>query len=813
MLNDVNLQKWLNMQKILISEQNQDLTELIEFYTDHQFAIKKEPDQQAVMPELAKEPYDLVLFDLTANSMPLDSTIPKVLTEHPNAKVCVIVHESCLFIDKIKNLGVHGILKTPFSKMDLSSVFLGCYKPERKDFAFKKLNVLIIEDSSGLRPEINSVLRSLGFKNVFNAANVKDALPLLEKNNIGWVISSIYANEEWNAFHVLRASLEHEKFKNLKITLLFNEDETVYIPTAYALGAMLCLEKPLTKAIMQQSFKEAIQIVNRYSGDFLPYTLKALRDYFKKQQTYEQLIRLEQSVIETFNQDAHLLLSYAEAQFLTGNVDEALISLNQANMIDPAIKQRSRDLAQKYVVDNDDEDKLPPIKSAVIVDSDVVVCNFIESVLTKLNAEKINVFHDGESAFEWIKNNEEPTIIIMEWKLPKVTGPFLIQRINHLNYQKTNILICSSLIKKEDNTLLREMGATFSIQKPLSEKKLVAAVAMILQQERNPFASQQLEQKIKKLLASGSLHEAKVISKNFLHNKKITDSEKFAMNAEIAYYEGEYENCKKLVMKAIGAGGQNISWINLLGKCLMQLQDFKGAAKCFNRAQQISPLNIERLCNLANVSSEMGNHDESEEYIQKAEKLDKNGDIVSETKVKTAFNSGKINEAQKLFGELSNADNVIAYLNNQAVAFSRNDDFQNSIKIYIKALKSIPKDNKEYQSIVNYNLALTFAKTGDLEKALRASGAAAKFKESRVYNKAASLKDRIIDARVKGKKLELKLSSIEIKNSEDLDVEYDFEAKGYEFEPGELCLYGIFQPPTEVPRKLEMLLNKPMPKL
>ncbi|MFK7823935.1 MAG: response regulator [Oligoflexales bacterium] len=613
--------------------------------------------------------------------------------------------------------------------------------------------------------------------------------------------------------HFLIEFKEHEKFKNLKVSLLFNEDEAVFIPTAYALGAMMCLEKPLTKAIMQQSFKEAIQSVNQYSGYFLPYALKALRDFFKKQQTYEQLIRLEQSVIEIFNQDAHLLIAYAEAQFLTGNTDEALISLNQAGMIDPEIKPRCRDLSAKYVVDSDDGENLPSIKSAVIIDSDVVVCNFIESILTKLKAEKIEVFHDGETAFEWIKNNEEPTIIIMEWKLPKVTGPFLIQRINHLNFQKTNILISSSLIKKEDNILLREIGATYSIQKPLSEKKLTAAIVMILQQERNPFASQQLEQKIRKLLAAGSLHEAKVISKTFLHDKKISDSEKYAMNAEIAYFKGEYENCKKLIMKGIGAGGQNISMINLLGKCLMQLQDFSGAAKCFKKAQQISPLNIERLCDLASINSEMGQHEESEEYLQKVEKLDKNGDIVNETKVKVAFNSGKINEAQKLFGELSNVDNVIAYLNNQAVDFSRNDDFQNSIKIYIKALKSIPKDNKEYQSIVNYNLALTFAKTGDLEKALRASGAAAKTKESRVYPKAVSLKDRIIDARVKGKKLELKLSSIEIKNGDDLDVEYDFEAKGYEFEPGELCLYGIFQAPAEVPRKLEMLLNKPMPKL
>ena len=801
------------MNKILISEQNHELTELVEFYTDQHYELRVESEQPVVMGELSKESYDLVLFDLTENSIPLDTSIPKIVANHPQTTVCAIVPESCMFIDKVKAMGVDHILKTPFSKLDLHAVFERCYKPERKDFAFKKLNVLIIEDSSGLRPEINSVLRSLGFKNVFNSANVKDALPLLEKNNIGWVIASVYASQEWNAFHILRASIEHEKFKNLKVSLLFNEDESVYIPTAYALGALMCLEKPLTKAVMQQSFKEAIQIVNQYSGNFFPYALKSLRDFFKRQQTYEQLIKLEQSTIETFNQDAHLLLAYAEAQFLTGNADEGLLSLNQASMIDPAIKPKCKELAQKYVVDNDDEDNLPPIKSAVVIDNDVVVCNFIESMLNRLNAEKINIFHDGESAFEWLKNNEEPSIIIMEWKLPKVTGPFLIQRINHLNYHKTNILICSSLIRKEDNILLREIGATYSIQKPLSEKKLIAAIVMILQQERNPFASHQLEHKIRKLLASGNLYEAKVMSKNFLHDKKVSDAEKYAMNAEISYYEGEYDTCKKQIMKAIGAGGQNISWINLLGKCLMQLQDFSGAAKCFTRAQQISPLNIERLCDLASINSEMGKHQESEEYLQKAERLDRNGDIVSETKVKCAFNSGKINEAQRLFGELSNADNVIAYLNNQAVAFSRNEDYKNSVKIYVKALKSIPKDNKELQSIVNYNLSLTFAKIGDLEKALRASGAAAKFKESRVYHKAASLKDRIIDARVKGKKLELKLSSIEIKNNDDLDVEYDFESKGYTFEPGELCLYGIFQPPAELPRKLEILLNKPMPKL
>lgn len=93
--------------------------------------------------------------------------------------------------------------------------------------------------------------------------------------------------------------------------------------------------------------------------------------------------------------------------------------------------------------------------------------------------------------------------------------------------------------------------------------------------------------------------------------------------------------------------------------------------------------------------------------------------IVNKTKLNCTFNFGKINEAQKLFGQFSNADNVIAYLNNQAIAFSKNKDY---------TLQAIANENKKYQLIMNYYLSLTFAG-------------------------ASFLKDRIINAKVKGKRL------------------------------------------------------------
>lgn len=108
--------------------------------------------------------------------------------------------------------------------------------------------------------------------------------------------------------------------------------------------------------------------------------------------------------------------------------------------------------------------------------------------------------------------------------------------------------------------------------------------------ERNPFASQSFEHRFRKLPASGNFHKAKVISKSFLHDKKVTDAKKYAMIAETVYYRGEYQTCKKSIVKAIGSGGQNISWINLLGKCLMQLQDFARAAKCFLKAHKVPSL-------------------------------------------------------------------------------------------------------------------------------------------------------------------------------------------------------------------------------
>ena len=59
---------------------------------------------------------------------------------------------------------------------------------------------------------------------------------------------------------------------------------------------------------------------------------------------------------------------------------------------------------------------------------------------------------------------------------------------------------------------------------------------------------------------------------------------------------------------------------------MMKLRDFTSALKCFEKAQSLSPLNIERLCQIAEANSEIGAQEAAKENIDDAKDDDDDAD-------------------------------------------------------------------------------------------------------------------------------------------------------------------------------------------
>lgn len=105
-------------------------------------------------------------------------------------------------------------------------------------------------------------------------------------------------------------------------------------------------------------------------------------------------------------------------------------------------------------------------------------------------------------------SNDPPDLIVMEWRLPKVTGPMLLQRMRAHGMHLPSIIVNSSLVKRKDETLLKEMGVATVLEKPTKRGDYLNALAWVVGQARKPTEGKFLETTIRGLLQTGKFEDA-----------------------------------------------------------------------------------------------------------------------------------------------------------------------------------------------------------------------------------------------------------------------------------------------------------------
>src|SRR5690606_36006949 len=131
------------------------------------------------------------------------------------------------------------------------------------------------------------------------------------------------------------------------------------------------------------------------------------------------------------------------------------------------------------------------------------------------------------------------------------------------------------------------------------------------------------------------------------------------IDAEFAFAEKDYIQARSHAIESLKASGDSILVLNLLGKILMQTGEHASALKCFEKAQNLSPRNIERLCSIAEVQTELGNANAATEAISHAEALDPDSVQVNETKAKVALAKGGTKTATRGMAKLESLSTLL----------------------------------------------------------------------------------------------------------------------------------------------------------
>ena len=627
--------------------------------------------------------------------------------------------------------------------------------------------VVVVDPSGPVRQLLTEGLRNAGFENVQGLGSPADVVELLEVEEVDWVLTPLMADQPVNGLHLLRLASEYPILKQLRVTLFLEEAEQKHLPSAFELGLLSWIPKPITKDSLAESLTKLTEVHARYGEQEALTAGSYLREYFQTNQKTEQAAALSKSLLEQFPGNGRVLLDYGRDQHAAGHKEVAKQALHQVSFIDEKLKDEAEGALHEFFGDStevsESESATPfnalGLNTVLIIDSDEAVRRAIAETLTSTGVPQIHQFTDGEEAWAWIDGNDEPDLIVTEWRIPKVTAPMLIQRMRQKKYFDASIVVVSSLLKAQDMPLLKEVGVAAILNKPVNRDAFLTSLIALIQQDRNPTEHRALESKIRKLLQAGKSEEAEEFRSQYLAADAIPIGKKRFIEAEFAYYNNDFAAACSNGIEALKLIGDNVLLLNILGKSFMQTRNFDAALKAFNKAQSLSPHNIERLCSLAEVQTELGDNEAAKKTLGDATEIDPDSKAVEQAKVKCAIASGDTNLAKELMGNMESLSDIIAYQNNKAVAAARCEQVEEAIKNYRDTIRSVPEDRQDIKAIVLYNLALAYVRSDSYEEAVIALDKTMAIKQSRVSAKAKSLKTRVQKALDEGQPIVLRSSS------------------------------------------------------
>lgn len=624
-------------------------------------------------------------------------------------------------------------------------------------------SALLVEGRVDVRSAAREALKELGVAQVLVAASVAEAWKILETMGAAapdWIISDVEANESINAFHLLRLVLTQPKLLRTRVSFLVADDELNLIAPAFELGLLSFHRKPFTKMSLTA---EIGRLIKGMSPNYSLHCLTAagyLRDHLGAVADFDGLVRLEEALIARFPDDPSLFLKLAEAQVLAGRVGAARYTLWQARFLGADLKNGVKQLEDLVNADaggdQGDASRAPTRpETALIVDPDGDCARQIETCLRTIGLTSFAWCEDGEAAARWLDTNPLPSLILQEWRLRKLSGAALFQRVMDRAQGETTVVVVSSCLQADDYALLREMGASAAFAKPIVGEDFLRRIMGALRGDRSPVDATSIERRLRLALKAGDAATVRALYARFCALADVPKAARLSVDAEMAYAQEDYAAARAQAQEALLSRGEAVVLLNLLGKILLKLGDNEAASQCLKRAHSLSSKNIERICMLAEMAAETGRAAEADEMLAAAATIDPSNARVDETEVKVALNLGDVERARTVMRSLSSLAGVLAYMNNRAVSLIRQGQITAAGTMYRDALEAVPPGVGEEGAALSYNMGLALIRQNDLvaaEPYLRAARAAG---NGQLARKAQSLWTRLQTAVAGGRALKL----------------------------------------------------------
>ncbi len=678
--------------------------------------------------------------------------------------------------------------------------------------------VLVIENNISLRSLYNNVLKSLGYTHIYTTNEISIALGVLESEVVDWVLCSPQTENKLNIYHLLNMCIKYDGLKETLITTTLSDSEKKHIPHITALGCFSWFLSKSTEDHIRSSLEEIIRRIKIYKCDPTLITLSFLEDFLRDSQKHSELINTYRNLMSLYPGNTALLLKMAESQLLAGKKKEGSLTLQQACTMNIAAKPEAQSIADKYLsgvlpsISSGSTDQNPfGLKECFICKIDDSSKEVIENLFTETFAP-FKYFSSSENCLDDCEKTVGPDLLISGWWNDGLNTAAFLQRFRIMKPHSVIVIIAHKLDSAEI-ALLNEMNCAVVLKPPLLRDKFLETLVWLIQQDNRPLEKSFLIIKIRQSLESGKIDRAIKFKESLQSNPLASQGDILLSTSEILLKQGNYEASLAIAIDALKYGGDSVACLNTMGRSFLKLGKFDKAFQAFDQAQELSPLNVKRLCSMAEASFELGG-DVSDLLIE-ASIIDENSRAVKSTEAKTKIASGNTNAGRNILAQLSSIKDIIAYLNNKAVTAALDRKYDEAVALYEQALESVPDLHAKYRTVVNYNLGILHLRMGQMDQAEKVLQRCVPKEDASISEKASQLLENIKQARAANK--QLKMMEKEAPPPFQLNEEHLKKIKrGIRLakvetiiNKGERCLYHIFYSPEKLKIVLESLSYLP----
>ena len=340
----------------------------------------------------------------------------------------------------------------------------------------------------------------------------------------------------------------------------------------------------------------------------------------------------------------------------------------------------------------------------LVADNDQGVLNSISNGLT---AYKITVItaKDWESALYQFNTNKLD-LCLVSLEMEGIPGTALIQKWRQHESEGKRYVSCILSTAKQrvagDGALIKELGDVGVILKPIQIPKLLSAMANALSMAHKRKAVIQVnEQIVSPLLKQQKFDKALVAAETKL--EPIGEKGQF-LSSQAHCEAKDYDRAQMLLKNLIQKDSNNMSYHNELARIFLQTGKMAEAQKCYEKADQAAPKNLDRIHEMAHMYLELKLPEKSMEKFRDLIKLNPEKPDMKFDVYQTIADAGFLTHAQEICKQTSTPRELVRHFNNKGVLMSKQEKYVDAIDEYQKAVRLIP-GHKELHRIL-YNMAL-----------------------------------------------------------------------------------------------------------